>query len=66
MFVAFATGFARYGLVIWIPLYFVENFNINYALNGTAWAFATNLHGYVFSATAAGILNLYACMGAAI
>lgn len=143
MFVAFATGFARYGLVIWIPLYFIENFKINitdglfaslalpvgmglgtlivpwisdhfylenrlraclhcsllgacsiacfltldpsiawhmaltqlllfiagfciYAVNGTAWAFATDLGGRIFSATAAGMLNLCAYLGAAI
>lgn len=143
MFVAFATGFARYGLVTWIPLYFIDAFNINitegllaslalpvgmglgtlvipwisdhfylnnrlraclhcsilgaasvalflildpriavhmaiiqcllfvagfaiYAVNGTAWAFATDLGGRVFSATAAGLLNLCAYMGASI
>lgn len=143
MFVAFATGFARYGLVTWIPLYFIDSYNINitagllaslalpvgmglgtliipwisdhlylhnrlraclhcslmgaaavalfmlldpriawhmaltqallfvagfaiYAVNGTAWAFATDLGGRIFSATAAGILNLCAYMGAAI
>lgn len=143
MFVAFATGFSRYGLVTWIPLYFIDQYNINitagllasmalplgmglgtflipwisdhlylhnrlraclhcalmgaaavallmlldpriaahmliaqillfisgfaiYAINGTAWAFATDLGGRVFSATAAGMLNLSAYMGAAI
>lgn len=143
MFVAFLTGFARYGLVTWIPLFFIDNYNINitagllaslslpvgmglgtffipwmsdhlflnnrlraclhcslmgacavalfllldpriswhmaitqlllfvagfaiYAVNGTAWAFATDLGGRVFSATAAGMLNLCAYMGAAI
>jgi len=143
IFVAFATGFSRYGLVTWIPLYFIDQYNINitsgllaslalplgmgmgtflipwisdhlylqnrlraclhcalmgsaavalfmlldpriashmlaaqillfvagfaiYAINGTAWAFATDLGGRVFSATAAGMLNLSAYMGAAI
>lgn len=143
MFVAFVTGFARYGLVTWIPLFFIDKYQINitagllaslalpagmglgtfvipwisdhlylhnrlraclhcslmgacavalfllldpriawhmavtqillfiagfaiYAVNGTAWAFATDLGGRVFSATAAGMLNLCAYMGAAI
>lgn len=142
LFVAFATGFARYGLVTWIPLYFIDQFRINitegllaslslpagmglgtlvvpwlsdhlylrnrlraclhcalagaaavallmlfdpriaihmvfaqlllfmagfaiYAINGTAWAFATDLGGRVFSGTAAGALNFSAYMGAA-
>lgn len=143
MFVAFVTGFARYGLVTWIPLFFIDKYDIDitsgllaslalpvgmglgtfvipwisdhlylhnrlraclhcslmgacavalfllldprvawhmavtqlllflagfaiYAVNGTAWAFATDLGGRVFSATAAGMLNLCAYMGAAI
>lgn len=143
MFVAFVTGFARYGLVTWIPLFFIDKYQINitagllaslalpvgmglgtfvipwisdhlylhnrlraclhcslmgacavalfllldpriawhmavtqvllfvvgfaiYAVNGTAWAFATDLGGRVFSATAAGMLNLCAYIGASI
>ena len=143
MFVAFVTGFARYGLVTWIPLFFIDKYDIDitagllaslalpvgmglgtfvipwisdhlylhnrlraclhcslmgacavalfllldpriawhmavtqlllflagfaiYAVNGTAWAFATDLGGRIFSATAAGMLNLCAYMGAAI
>ena len=27
--VAFMTGLARYGIVTWIPLYFIENFNVD-------------------------------------
>lgn len=143
IFVAFSTGFARYGLVTWIPLYFIDQFNIKiteglltslslpigmglgtlvvpwisdhlylhnrlrvclhcallgaaavsllmildpriaahmvcvqillfiagfavYAINGTAWAFATDLGGRVLSATAGGTLNFSAYMGAAV
>lgn len=143
MLVAFATGLARYGLVTWIPLYFIDQFHIKiteglfqsmalpigmgigtlvvpwlsdhlyfnnrikacvhsaiagtiasylfflldpritwelilieillfiagfciYAINGTAWAFATDLGGRVFSATVAGCLNFSAYMGAAV
>lgn len=142
IFVAFVTGFARYGLVTWIPLYFIDRFHINitegllaslalpvgmglgtlavpwlsdrlylrnrlraslhcalaatasvallmfldprvathmalaqillfisgfaiYAINGTAWAFATDMGGRIFSGTAAGTLNFSAYMGAA-
>lgn len=28
MFIAFATGLARYGLVTWVPLYFLETFDV--------------------------------------
>lgn len=143
LFVAFATGLARYGLVTWVPLYFVQQFDVDitagllqsltlpvgmgvgtlvvpwltdkfcpenrlpavvvsaivaaiaviafffldprslggliavelclfvagfciYAINGTAWAFATDLGGRVFSGTAAGLLNCSAYVGAAI
>ena len=141
--IAFITGLARYGLVTWIPLYFVERFYINvtdgllgslalpvgmgvgtlvvpwltdkwcpgnrlpavvssalvggasigafllfdprvawqmamiqlmlfiagfciYAINGTAWAYATDIGGRVFSATSSGVLNFFAYMGAAV
>ena len=140
--IAFITGLARYGLVTWIPLYFVERFDVSitsgligslslpvgmgigtlvvpwltdkwcpgnklpavvasaligaasigafllfdprigwqmgaiqlmlfiagfciYAINGTAWAYATDIGGRVFSATSSGVLNFFAYMGAA-
>lgn len=140
--IAFITGLARYGLVTWIPLYFIDRFNISvtsglmgsltlpvgmgvgtlvvpwmtdkwcpdnrlpavvtsalvggasiggflllnpmvgwqmvcvqvllfvagfciYAINGTAWAYATDIGGRVFSATSSGVLNFSAYMGAA-
>ena len=140
--IAFITGLARYGLVTWIPLYFVDRFGISvtsglmgaltlpvgmgvgtlvvpwmtdkwcpnnrlpavissalagaasiggflllnptigwqmacvqvllfiagfciYAINGTAWAYATDIGGRVFSATSSGLLNFSAYMGAA-
>jgi len=143
MVVAFATGLARYGLVTWVPLYFIDQFGIKitdgllsslalpvgmgigtlvvpwlsdylylnnrikacvhsaiigavavyvfflldptvmwelvlieillfvagfciYAINGTAWAFATDIGARVFSGTAAGCLNFCAYMGAAV
>ncbi len=141
--IAFITGLARYGLVTWVPLYFIDRFNISvtsglmgslslpvgmgigtlvvpwmtdkwcpsnrlpaviassiagavsigafllldptigwqmacvqvllfiagfciYAINGTAWAYATDIGGRVFSATSSGVLNFSAYMGAAI
>ncbi len=141
--IAFITGLARYGLVTWIPLYFIDRFNISvtsglmgsltlpvgmgvgtlvvpwitdkwcpdnrlpavvtsalvgaasiggflllnptvgwqmvcvqvllfvagfciYAINGTAWAYATDIGGRVFSATSSGVLNFSAYMGAAV
>lgn len=143
MIVAFATGLARYGLITWVPLYFIDQFHIRitegllqslalpagmgigtlvvpwlsdhlylnnrlkacvhsavtgaaasyvffllnptvpwefvlieillfvagfciYAINGTVWAFATDIGARVFSATAAGCLNFFAYMGAAV
>lgn len=143
LFVAFATGLARYGLVTWVPLYFVQVYNVDvtagllqsltlpvgmgigtlvipwltdrfcpdnrllavivsalittvsvfafffldpttpaglvateaalfvagfgiYGINGTAWAFATDIGGRVFSGTAAGLLNCSAYVGAAV
>ena len=140
--IAFITGLARYGLVTWVPLYFIDKFNISvtsglmgslslpvgmgigtlvvpwmtdkwcpnnrlpaviassvigavsiggfllldptvgwqmacvqvqlfiagfciYAINGTAWAYATDIGGRVFSATSSGVLNFSAYMGAA-
>lgn len=143
LFIAFATGLARYGLVTWVPLYFIRVFDVDvtagllqslilpvgmsvgtlvvpwltdrfcpdnrlpavvlsaivgalavlafffcspetlmglfltelvlfisgfciYAVNGTAWAYATDIGGRVFSGTAAGLLNCAAYMGAAI
>lgn len=141
--IAFITGLARYGLVTWIPLYFIDKFKIDvttgllgslslpvgmgvgtlvvpwltdhfcpndrlpavissavigalsigaflfcdptyggqmaliqvllfvagfciYAINGTAWAYATDIGGRVFSATSSGVLNFSAYMGAAV
>ena len=141
--IAFVTGLARYGLVTWVPLYFVDRFRISvtsgllgslslpvgmgigtlvvpwltdkwcpnnrlpavmssavvgaasiggfllldptvgwqmavvqgllfiagfciYAINGTAWAYATDIGGRVFSATSSGVLNFSAYMGAAV
>lgn len=141
--IAFITGLARYGLVTWIPLYFVDRFGISitsgligslalpvgmgigtlvvpwmtdkwcpgnrlpavvssaligaasigafllfdprvgwqmwmiqlmlfiagfciYAINGTAWAYATDIGGRVFPATSSGVLNFFAYMGAAV
>ena len=46
-------------------LLFVAGFCI-YAINGTAWAFATDIGGRFFSGTAAGCLNFCAYMGAAV
>ena len=143
MIVAFSIGLARYGLVTWVPLYFIDQFGIKitdgllaslalpvgmgigtlvvpwlsdklylnnrlracthnaaigavavyvfflldptvmwqlvlieillfvagfciYAINGTAWAFATDIGGRFFSGTAAGCLNFCAYMGAAV
>lgn len=143
LFVAFATGLARYGLVTWVPLYFIQVFDVDitagllqsltlpvgmgvgtlvvpwltdhlcpvnrlpavvvsaiiaalsiacffflkpdsalhlvlievvlfiagfciYAINGTAWAFATDIGGREFSGTAAGLLNCSAYIGAAV
>lgn len=143
LFIAFATGLARYGLVTWVPLYFIQVFGVDvtaglvqslvlpvgmgvgtlvvpwltdrfcpdnrlpavvlsafvgalavlafffcspetltglmlievalfvagfciYAVNGTAWAYATDIGGRVFSGTAAGLLNCAAYMGAAV
>ncbi len=140
--IAFITGLARYGLVTWVPLYFIDRFDISvtsglmgalslpvgmgigtlvvpwltdkwcpnnrlpavilsaviaaasiggfmlldptrpvqmavvqvllfvagfciYAINGTAWAYATDIGGRVFSATSSGVLNFAAYMGAA-
>ncbi|MBO7721600.1 MAG: MFS transporter [Kiritimatiellae bacterium] len=140
--IAFITGLARYGLVTWIPLYFIDRFGIDvtagllgslslpfgmgvgtlvvpwltdkwcpndrlpavvsaailgavsiagfmmcdptvgwqmavvqillftagfciYAINGTAWAYATDIGGRVFSGTSSGVLNFAAYMGAA-
>lgn len=141
--IAFVTGLARYGLVTWVPLYFINRFQISvtsglmgslslpvgmgigtlvvpwitdkwcpnnrlpaviassligavsiggflllnptigwqmacvqillflagfciYAINGTAWAYATDIGGRVFSATSSGVLNFSAYMGAAV
>ena len=141
--IAFITGLARYGLVTWIPLYFIDRFKIDvttgllgslslpigmgvgtlvvpwltdkwcpndrlpaviwsavlgalaigafllcdprvacqmafaqvllfvagfciYAINGTAWAYATDIGGRVFSGTSSGVLNFSAYMGAAV
>lgn len=141
--IAFLTGLARYGLVTWIPLYFIDRFHVNvtagllgsmslpvgmgvgtlvipwltdkwcpenrlpvvvmsalvgglsigvfclldptvawqvwfiqvllfvagfciYAINGTAWACATDVGGRLFSGTTAGILDFSAYMGAAV
>ena len=43
---------------------FIAGFCI-YAINGTAWAYATDIGGRVFSATSSGVLNFFAYMGAA-
>lgn len=141
--IAFAVGLARYGLTTWIPLYFIQTFNVDvtsgliqslvlpvgmgvgalvvpcltdrlcptnrlpavalsatvgafsvllfffcapnsftgllvteftlfvagfciYAVNGTAWAYATDIGGRVYSGTASGLLNCAAYMGAAV
>lgn len=140
--IAFITGLARYGLVTWVPLYFIDKYDVSvtsgllgavslpvgmgigtfvvpwltdkwcpdnrlpavissalagavsiggflfldptcgwqmvcaqlllfvagfciYAINGTAWAYATDIGGRVFSATSSGVLNFAAYMGAA-
>ena len=44
-------------------LLFIAGFCI-YAINGTVWAFATDIGGRVFSGTSAGCLNFCAYMGA--
>ena len=49
---------------IWVLL-FVTGFSV-YAINGVAWAYATDVGGRVFSATALGILNFASYMGAAV
>lgn len=141
--IAFITGLARYGLVTWVPLYFIDKYNVSitsgllgtillpvgmgigtfvvpwitdkwcpnnrlpavissalvgafsigaflllnpvsgwqmvctqvllfiagfciYAINGTAWAYATDIGGRIFSATSSGVLNFAAYMGAAV
>ena len=141
--IAFITGLARYGLVTWVPLYFIDKYNVSitsglmgsvslpvgmglgtfvvpwitdkwcpnnrlpavvasalagavsiglflfldptrgwqmvcaqlllfiagfciYAINGTAWAYATDIGGRVFSATSSGVLNFSAYLGAAV
>lgn len=141
--IAFITGLARYGLVTWVPLYFIDKYDVSvtsgllgavslpvgmgigtfvvpwltdkwcpnnrlpavissavigavsiggflllnptcgwqmfftqlllfiagfciYAINGTAWAYATDIGGRVFSATSSGVLNFAAYMGAAV
>ena len=46
-------------------LLFLAGFCI-YAINGTAWAYATDIGGRVFSATSSGVLNFSAYMGAAV
>lgn len=46
-------------------LLFVAGFCI-YAVNGTAWAYATDIGGRVFSGTSAGVLDFAAYMGAAV
>jgi sugar phosphate permease len=46
-------------------LLFIAGFCI-YAINGTAWAYATDIGGRVFSATSSGVLNFSAYMGAAV
>lgn len=57
-------------LVLWQmvciqALLFISGFCI-YAINGTAWAYATDIGGRVFSGTSSGILNFSAYMGAAV
>lgn len=141
--IAFLTGLARYGLVTWVPLYFVDRFQVSvtagllgalalpvgmgigtlvipwltdkwcpenrlpavvasalvggvaigvfvllnptvtwqmgviqallfiagfsiYAINGTAWACATDVGGRVFTGTSSGVLDFCAYMGAAV
>ena len=51
-------------LVLIELLLFVAGFCI-YAINGTAWAYATDIGGRVFSGTSAGVLDFAAYMGAA-
>ena len=46
-------------------LLFIAGFCI-YAINGTAWAYATDIGGRVFSGTSSGILNFSAYVGAAV
>ncbi len=46
-------------------LLFIAGFCI-YAINGVAWAYATDIGGRVFSGTSAGILNFSAYMGSAV
>ena len=46
-------------------LLFIAGFCI-YAINGTAWAYATDIGGRVFSGTSSGILNFSAYLGAAV
>ena len=45
-------------------LLFIAGFCV-YAINGTAWAYATDIGGRVFSGTSSGVLNFAAYMGAA-
>ena len=138
LLVAFAVGLARYGLVTWIPLYFIQVHDVDvtagllqslalpvgmgigtlvvpwltdrfcpnnrlpavvlsalggaisvltflflkpgiavevmlfvagfciYAINGTAWAYTTDLGGRVFAGTASGTLNCVAYLGATV
>ena len=52
-------------LIVIEVLLFIAGFCI-YAINGTAWAYATDIGGRVFSGTSAGVLNFSAYMGAAV
>lgn len=51
--------------VILQVLLFIAGFGI-YAINGTAWAYATDIGGRVFSGTTSGLLNFCSYIGAAV
>ena len=56
--------FLKPGILVEVLL-FIAGFCI-YAINGTAWAYTTDIGGRVFAGTASGILNFVAYMGATV
>ncbi len=62
---AFLNPNNSFQLIVMMVLLFFAGFFI-YAVNGTAWAFATDIGGRVMAGTATGILDFSAYMGAAV
>ena len=63
--VAFLNPNNQFQFVLMLICLFFAGFFI-YAINGTVWAYATDVGGRVFASTASGILDFAAYMGAAI